>query len=217
MAVPWAGKHSRFTLAFEAFAIKVLLASRSVKSACELLKISWEAAHSIMERAVERGMDRRVLEKLETVGMDEKSFLRGQSYATVLYDLDAENTRVLEMMEGRDADTAELLWETVPELVRESIKAVCLDMSGIYKDVAAFMVPQAAVVVRDGFHHVFELGADDRVIRRKVQTGRRAGERIEITGGLAPAARVVVAGAGFLNDGDRVRVVTTTPSPPAAR
>jgi HlyD family secretion protein len=82
---------------------------------------------------------------------------------------------------------------------------------------AALTVPQAAVVVRDGFHHVFELGADDRVIRRKVQTGRRAGERIEITGGLAPAARVVVAGAGFLNDGDRVRVVTTTPSPPAAR
>lgn len=170
MKVPWAGKHSRFTLAFEAFAIKVLLASRSVKSACELLKISWEAAHAIMERAVERGMERRELEKLETVGMDEKSFLRGQSYATVLYDLDAENTRVLEMMEGRDADTAELLWETVPEALRESIKAICLDMSGIYKDVAEFMVPQAAVV-HDRFHvskHLNE--AVDKVRRREAKT-----------------------------------------------
>lgn len=41
------------------------------------------------------------------------------------------------MMQGRDADTDELLWETVSETVRESIDAVFLDMSGIYKDVAA--------------------------------------------------------------------------------
>ena len=169
MKVPWAGKHSRFTLAFEAFAIKVLLASRSVKAACALLKIGWEGAHSIMDRAVERGLDRRVLEKLEKVGMDEKSFLRGQSYATVLYDLDAENTRVLEMMEGRDADTAEFLWETLPEPVRKKIEAVCLDMSGIYKDVAMAMVPQAAVV-HDRFHvskHLNE--AVDKVRRREAK------------------------------------------------
>lgn len=169
MQVPWAGKHSRFTLAFEAFAIKVLLASRSVKAACALLKINWDGAHSIMERAVERGMDRRVLEKLEEAGMDEKSFLRGQSYATVLYDLDAENTRVLDMMEGRDCDAAELLWETVPEPIRKGIKAVCLDMSGIYKDVAAAMVPQASVV-HDRFHvskHLNE--AVDKVRRREAK------------------------------------------------
>lgn len=49
---------------------------------------------------MERGMERRVLEKLKTVGMDEKSFQRGQSYTSVLYDLDAENTKALEMMEG---------------------------------------------------------------------------------------------------------------------
>jgi hypothetical protein len=47
MRVPWAGAHSRFTLAFEAFAIKVLLASRSVKAACELLGLSWQAAHQV--------------------------------------------------------------------------------------------------------------------------------------------------------------------------
>jgi transposase len=48
MRVPWAGAHSRFTLAFEAFAIKVLLTSRSVKAACELLGLSWQAAHQVM-------------------------------------------------------------------------------------------------------------------------------------------------------------------------
>jgi len=44
------------------------------------------------------------------------------------------NDLINKIMEDRDADTAEFLWETVPEPIRESIKAACLDMSGIYKD-----------------------------------------------------------------------------------
>jgi RND family efflux transporter MFP subunit len=71
---------------------------------------------------------------------------------------------------------------------------------------AALTVPQAAVVVRDGFSHVFELGTGDRVQRRRVEIGRRSADRIEITAGLRPVARVVVSGAGFLNDGDLVKV-----------
>ncbi len=55
-AVPWAGKHSRFTLLFEAFAIKVLTASSSVKRAGELLKLDWDTVHSIMSRALEQGL-----------------------------------------------------------------------------------------------------------------------------------------------------------------
>lgn len=71
---------------------------------------------------------------------------------------------------------------------------------------AALTVPQSAVVVRDGFSHVFELGAGDRVQRRRVEIGRRSADRVEITAGLRPEAKVVVAGAGFLNDGDLVKV-----------
>jgi HlyD family secretion protein len=70
----------------------------------------------------------------------------------------------------------------------------------------ALTVPQQALVVRDGFNYVFELKTDNRVVQRRVQIGRRVGERIEITGGLQPDARVVAAGAGFLNDGDLVRL-----------
>ena len=41
---------------------------------------SWDQAHRIMERAVARGLERRCLEELHAVGIDEKSFLSGQSY-----------------------------------------------------------------------------------------------------------------------------------------
>ena len=74
----------------------------------------------------------------------------------------------------------------------------------------ALTLPQSAVLLRDGFSYVFRLGADGKVTQTKVTVGRRAGERIEITGGLDAAARVVASGAGFLADGDTVRVVEAT-------
>lgn len=80
-------------------------------------------------------------------------------------------------------------------------------------------LPGSAVVLRDGFHWVFQLGAGDKVQQRKVAVGARVatpgGERIEITGGLPAGARVVADGAGFLADGDTVRVVEA-PAPKAA-
>ena len=77
----------------------------------------------------------------------------------------------------------------------------------------AVTVPQQAIVVRDGFSYVFRLNQDQRVSQLKVQPGRRLADRIEVLGGLAPDALVVVSGAGFLNDGDMVRNVATPAAP----
>ena len=68
-------------------------------------------------------------------------------------------------------------------------------------------LPQSAVLLRDGFSTVLRVGADSKVSQVKVSVGRRVGDRIEITGGLDASARVVASGAGFLGDGDTVRVV----------
>ena len=82
----------------------------------------------------------------------------------------------------------------------------------------ALTVPQRAIVVRDGFNFVFRLAPDKRVNQVKVQTGRRAGERVEVLSGLAADALIVVNGAGFLNDGDLVRLAPENkPNEPAAQ
>jgi len=73
-AVPWADKHSRFTLLFEAFALEVLQAASNVRRAAALLALDWDAVHSIMERGVARGLARRSVERVQHVGLDEKSF-----------------------------------------------------------------------------------------------------------------------------------------------
>jgi HlyD family secretion protein len=51
------------------------------------------------------------------------------------------------------------------------------------------------------------------VTQAKVTTGRRRGDRIEITSGLDPSAQVVASGGGFLADGDSVRIVAAGQQP----
>jgi RND family efflux transporter MFP subunit len=70
----------------------------------------------------------------------------------------------------------------------------------------AVTLPQAAVVLREGFAYLFRLEGEDRVVQTKVMLGRRQGERVEVLSGLQAGARVVESGAGFLADGDAVKV-----------
>jgi HlyD family secretion protein len=73
------------------------------------------------------------------------------------------------------------------------------------------VLPQSAVVLREGFSYVLRVGPDNRVSETKVAVGRRVGDRIEITSGLDPKAQVVASGGAFLADGDTVRVVQAPP------
>ncbi|CAN5630273.1 efflux RND transporter periplasmic adaptor subunit [soil metagenome] len=67
-------------------------------------------------------------------------------------------------------------------------------------------VPQASIVPRDGFNYLLLLQPDNRVSQLKIETGRRVGDRVEVLTKMPADAKVVVQGAGFLNDGDLVRV-----------
>jgi hypothetical protein len=53
---------------------------------------------------------------------------------------------------------------------------------------------------------VFVIGKDARVSQRRVVVGATVGEAIELRSGLQAGERVAVKGAGFLGDGDLVRV-----------
>jgi RND family efflux transporter MFP subunit len=79
----------------------------------------------------------------------------------------------------------------------------------------ALMVPVASVVQRDGHAYVFTVESGDVVRRLRVRTGAVVDGRVEIIEGLKPGARVVEQGAGFLGEGDKVRVVSANAAKPA--
>lgn len=70
----------------------------------------------------------------------------------------------------------------------------------------ALTVPQAVVILRDGRHIVFEIGADNRVIQHEVKIGRRVQDRVEILSDLPADIKLVATGGAFLNDGDLVQI-----------
>ena len=55
----------------------------------------------------------------------------------------------------------------------------------------ALTVPQEALVVRDGFSYVFVVGGDQRVQMRKVQTGRRVADQVEVLSGLDAGEQLI--------------------------
>lgn len=68
-------------------------------------------------------------------------------------------------------------------------------------------LPQQALVLRDGFTYAMRLEPGNKISQVKLQTGRRAGDAVEILQGAKVGEQFVASGAAFLADGDTVKVV----------
>lgn len=168
VSVPWAGPSSRFTLLFERFAIDVMIAAKSLKNAAKLLRLSWDQVHLIQSRAVERGLARRELDEIKYVGIDEKSFLKGHKYASLMVDIGGQ--RVLDVVEGRTLEAANQLWEKLPPDTRTGVAAVAMDMWDAFITSAKTNAPQADIV-HDKFHISKYLGEAVDKVRRQEHKG----------------------------------------------
>jgi len=165
VTIPWAGKHSRFTLLFEAFAIRVLTAARSVEEARKLLGLNWHQVEAIKARAVERGLARRKDTSIRYLGIDEKQFRSGHRYISNLYDL--EGGRVLEVVEERTEQACHTLIEqALTQKQQAGVTAVALDMWKAYANAVSKKLPQAAIV-HDRFHISQHLNEAVDKVRRK--------------------------------------------------
>jgi transposase len=165
VAVPWAEKSSRFTLMFEAFAIAVLEVARSLEAGRQLLGLSWDSANTIIRRAVERGLAQRDISEVTRVGIDEKSFLRGHNYITLLNDLDGG--RVLDVVPERTEKACrELIVKALPtDWSRFKIEAVAMDMWPAFKNAATDLLEEAEIVY-DRYHVAQYLGNAVDQVRR---------------------------------------------------
>ncbi len=150
--VPWAEPRGRFTALFERFAIDVMLAC-STKQAAELLRISWDESDGIKQRAVARGLVRRVDEPVRRVCVDEKAVGRGQTYVTVVSSLDSGRARVLHMGDGRTEESLDEFWLGIGEDRCKGVEAVAMDMWQAFWNSTVTRVPQGVdKIVHDPYH-----------------------------------------------------------------
>jgi len=173
--LPWAEASRRFTALFEALAIE-WLKEASQKAVAGQMDLSWEEIDGIMERAVERELERRKAEKVTQIGIDEKAFRKGHRYVTLVNDV--VRGRVLYVAEGREQSSLDGFWETLTPEQLAGIEAVAMDMWDPYVSSLREHLPGAqGKIVFDKFHIAKHLGeAVDQVRRKENKTLKAAGD-----------------------------------------
>lgn len=174
--VPWAAPHGRFTLLMERWIIEVLKATKTISGACVLLGVSWDEAFGVMDRAVDRGLARKKPTKVKYVGVDEKAFRKGQSYMTVVCDI--ERGTVEHVSDGRTSDSLAEYYELLTEKQIDAIEGVAMDMWDPYVKATVEHVPLAKEkIVFDRFHIMKQLNeAVDKVRRSEHRELKAAGD-----------------------------------------
>lgn len=149
--VPWAEPRGRFTLLMERLIIDVLHETGTVSGAVNLLGITWDQGWAVMARAVERGQARKEAKVIQKIGVDEKAFKKGQSYMTVVCDL--ENATVEHVAQGRTTQSLAEFYQGLTQEQRWGIQAVAMDMWEPYVAATMQHVPLASYrIVFDRFH-----------------------------------------------------------------
>lgn len=83
----WAQAGSQFTHLFEAIAIDVLMAA-TLSKAGDILRISWDEAWYLMERAVQPDRAVKGDNTPSRIGINEKVIAEGHRYTTLVCDLE---------------------------------------------------------------------------------------------------------------------------------
>jgi len=170
VCVPWSHPGSRFTLLFERFAIDVLL-STSIKQAAELLRISWDQADGIKQRAVKRGQERSKTESKEHehLCIDEKSYGHGHKYFTIVASINkAMAAKIIFIGDDRKESTLDMFWQSLSSSNLEAVKSISMDMWKPFMNSTIKYVPEgSSKIVYDRFHVVKHLNDAVNSVRKQ--------------------------------------------------
>jgi transposase len=173
--VPWALPQVRYTTAFEKWAIDVLRET-DVLGATRLLRISWDEAWHLMERAVVRGRQRKQRAVVTHLGVDEKAIAKGHTYVTLVCDLRTGNVEYVS--DERKKASLDQYYQTLSQEQLDGIEAVALDMWEPFIASTRQYVPAATgKIVFDRYHIMTHMGkAVDSVRKRENRLLRAQGD-----------------------------------------
>jgi transposase len=166
-----ARERSGFTLLMEAL-MMLLSAEMPVDAVADLLKQHDTRLWRVLMHYVEQAHAKSDWSDVRRIAVDETSARRGHRYVTNV--LDAENSSLLLMVEGRSAEALGAFAAALGEHGGEpsQIEAIAMDMSPAYVKGATEHFPQARIVF-DKFHLMVLAGQALDEVRREL--GRDGG------------------------------------------
>jgi transposase len=165
VTIPWALPGSRFTLPFERHALDVLLET-DVLGGARVLKLSWDEAWHLMERAVERGQKAKKRRVIPRIGVDEKAVARRHQYVTMVCDLDRSTVEYL--AENRGKTSLDAYYASLSQEQLAGIQAVAMDMWDPYIASTVAHVPNGREkIVFDRFHIMKQMNEAVDAVRKE--------------------------------------------------
>jgi len=148
--IPWAKGKEQTTTTFQIF-LSQWARLLSWKEVASRFRTSWDTVYFSVKRIVDYGLEHRDLSGIMSVGVDEIAIWKGHKYATMVYQIDETNKRLLWIGEGRTVRTLLRFFMDFGKERTQSIMFVCSDMWKPYLKVIAKKIPNALNIL-DRFH-----------------------------------------------------------------
>ena len=116
-----------------------------------MLRISWDEAWGIMERAVQRGLQAKKRRIIRYLGTDEKAVAKGHTYITLVSDL--ERGTVEFIADDRKKSSLDAYYEDLTVRQKAGIQAVAMDMwDPFIRSTRQYLPRPWAKIVYDRYH-----------------------------------------------------------------
>lgn len=173
-AVPWAEGKRQTTISFEWF-LAMWARRLSWTEVATVFATTWETVFRSVERAVEWGRSHADYSGIEALGIDEIQWKFGQTYLTLVYQIDVHVRRLIWVGEQRTRETLHGFFNWLGEDRIRDLRFVCSDMWTPYLQVIRKRAAHCLHVL-DRFHIVAHLSkAIDKVRAEEARALRSRG------------------------------------------
>ena len=153
--VPWGcGKH-QLTTAYMVF-LAHWARKLSWQETARSFRTSWEKVCQAVEYVVQWGLAHRTLGPISAIGVDEIQYAKGHKYLTLVYQIDAQATRLLWIGRERTVESFNQFFDMIGKALSGKIEFVCSDMWKPYLRVIRERCGQALNIL-DRFHIVAKM------------------------------------------------------------
>lgn len=153
--IPWASGKRQLCRIYQQF-LANWARRLSWSEVAKIFGTSWQSVHRSVEWIVHWGLERRSLEGVTAIGVDEVQYQRGHKYLTVVYQLNADCRRLLWVGRERTTKTMLRFFRYFGKERTNGLKFICSDMWKPYVNVIRKKAEHALHIL-DRYHIVATL------------------------------------------------------------
>jgi transposase len=163
--LPWCDGKERITNTYKIF-LGSWAKRLSWAEVALVYRTSWDTVFNSVKWLVEQGLKMRILDDIESIGIDELQVFKGHNYMTLVYQIDRRCKRLLWCGKDRTSKTLLKFFKFLGKEKTKLIKYICTDMWPAYLKVIKKKAP-GAINILDRFHIMKKFNDAVDTIRRE--------------------------------------------------